>query len=83
MKKSAVIFANFSCLYFNYCIDIGEFLQVFKQANILPADNKKEKCDKTNKASANVLPSCMNILIKYFYRVNVDPAKDIALGIAL
>lgn len=40
-KKYAVIFANFNCLYFNYCIDISGILQVFKQANIITVYKKK------------------------------------------
>ena len=45
---NADIFANFTFLYFNYCIDIGEFPQVFKHADITPLHRKKEKSDKTN-----------------------------------
>ena len=37
------IFANFICLHFNYCIDIVGFPQVFKHADVIPADNKKKK----------------------------------------
>ena len=46
IEMNAGIFANFIWLHFNFCIDIGEFLQVFKHADILPADKKKEKSDK-------------------------------------
>ena len=43
---NADIFANFICLHFNYCVDIGEFPQEFKNDDIIPVHKKKEKSDK-------------------------------------
>ena len=48
IKMNSDIFANFICLHFNYCVDIGEFQQEFKNADIIPVHNEKEKSDKTN-----------------------------------
>ena len=41
IKMNAVIFANFICLHFNYCRDIGELPQVFKHADIMLVDKKE------------------------------------------
>ena len=41
IKMNSDIFANFICLHFNYCIDIGEFPQEFKSADIIPVHKKK------------------------------------------
>ena len=49
IKMNSNIFANFICLHFNYCIDIGEFPQEFKNADIILVHKKKEKSDKTNR----------------------------------
>ena len=47
IKMNTDIFANFICLHFNYCIDIGEFPQEFKNADILiPVDKRKKKVTK-------------------------------------
>ena len=54
---------------------------------------KKEKNDKTSYRAASILPSlsklfkkntidCMITLIRHFFQVNVDSAKDVALIIA-
>ena len=48
IKMNADIFANFICLHFSYCIDIGEFPHVFKDADIITVSKKKEKSNKTN-----------------------------------
>ena len=40
------IFANFICLHFNYCIDIGEFPQELKNADIIPVHKRKKKVTK-------------------------------------
>ena len=48
IKMYADNFANFICLHFDYFIDIGEFPQEFKNADIIPVHKKKEKSDKTN-----------------------------------
>ena len=40
---NADIFANFICLHLNYCVDIGEFPQVSKHADVIPVHKKKEK----------------------------------------
>ena len=90
---NADIFTNFICLHFNFCIDIGEFPQAFKHAEIIPVHNKK-KSDKTNYRPISILPNLSKIYKKliynqlygYFdkilYRINVDSAKDIVLRIA-
>ena len=41
IKMNANIFANFICFHLNYCINIGEFPQEFKNANIIPVHEKK------------------------------------------
>ena len=38
IKMNADIFANFIRLHFNYYIDIAEFPQVFKHADIIPVN---------------------------------------------
>ena len=43
MKRKAVIFANFNCLHFDYCIDISKFPQEFKNADVIPVYKKKKK----------------------------------------
>ena len=75
---NADIFTNFICLHFNFCIDIGEFPQAFKHAEIIPVHNKKKKvtklitdpsayCQTFLKFIKNVFTiNCMVILIKYF-----------------
>ena len=40
---NANIFANLICIHYNYCIDIREFPQAFKDTNITPVHKKKEK----------------------------------------
>ena len=57
IKMNADTFPNFICLDFNYCIDIGEFLQVFKYADITSVHEKKEKSDKTNYIPVSILPN--------------------------
>ena len=69
---NAGIFANFICLHFNFCIDIGEFLQVFKHVDILPADKKKEKSDKTNYRFVSILPNLSKIYEKLIYNQLYD-----------
>ena len=75
-------------LHVTCCIDIDKFFQVFKHA-----DMKKEKNDKTSYRAASILPSlsklfkkntidCMITLIRHFFQVNVDSAKDVVLIIA-
>ena len=78
IKMNADIFTNFICLHFNFCIDIGEFPQAFKHAEIIPVHNKKKKvtklitdlsayCQTFLKFIKNVFTiNCMVILIKYF-----------------
>ena len=55
IKINADIFANFISLHFNFFIDIGEFLQEFKNADIIPVHKKKEKSDKTNYKPVSIL----------------------------
>ena len=40
IKMNANIFANFICLHFSYCIDIVEFPQVFKHADMIKRKKK-------------------------------------------
>ena len=67
IKMNADIFANFICLHFNYCIDIGEFPQEFKNAEIIPVHKKKEKSDKTNCRPVSLLPNLSRIYEKLIY----------------
>ena len=67
IKMNADIFANFICLHFNYFIDIDEFPQVFKHANIIPVHKKKEKSDRTNYRPVNILPYLSEIYKKLIY----------------
>ena len=48
IKMNSNIFAHLTSLHFNYCIDINEFLQEFKNADIMPVPKKKERDDKNN-----------------------------------
>ena len=68
IKMNCDIFANFICLHFNYCIDIGEFPQVFKNADIIPVHKKKEKSDKTNYRPVGILPNLSKIYGKLIYK---------------
>ena len=43
IKMNSDIFANFFCVHFNYCIDIGEFPQEFKNADIIPVHKEERK----------------------------------------
>ena len=69
---NADIFANFICLYFNYCIDIGEFPQVFKHTDITLVHMKKEKSDKTNYRPVSILPNLSKIYKKLIYNQLYD-----------
>ena len=64
IKMNAHIFANFICLHFIYCIDIGEFQQVFKHAVITPVHKKKEKSDKTNYRPISIVPNLSKVYEK-------------------
>ena len=61
IKMNADIFANLICLHFNYCIDIGEFPQEFKNADIDPIHKKKEKSDKINYKPVSIPPNLSKI----------------------
>ena len=61
IKMNSDIFANFTCLPFNYCIDIGEFPQEFKNADIIPVHTKKEKGEKTNYTPVSILSNLSKI----------------------
>ena len=41
IKISVHVFANFICLHFDCCIDIGEFPQIFKHPQKIPVQKKK------------------------------------------
>ena len=83
---NADIFANFICLHFNYCIDIGEFPQV-------TVHMKKVKRDKTNYRPVSILRTflkftnnsftinSMIFLRRYFSQVSEDFAKDYLLAL--
>ena len=91
---NADIFTNFICLHFNFCIDIGEFPQAFKHAEIIPVHNKKKKVTKLITDLSAYCQTFLKFIKKriyyqlygYFdkilYRINVDSAKDIVLRIA-
>ena len=53
-------------------LDIGEFLQEFKNADIIPAHKKKEKSEKTNYRPVSILPNLSNIYEKLFYNQLYD-----------
>ena len=61
IKMNADIFANCVCLHFNYCIDIGEFPQEFKNADIIPVYKREEKSGKTNYRCVSILPNLYNL----------------------
>ena len=63
---------NFICLHFNYCIDTGEFPQVFKHADITPVHKKKEKSGKTNYRPVSILPNNSKIYQKLIYNQLYD-----------
>ena len=48
IEMNSNIFAHFTSSRFNYCIDINEFLQEFKNADIMPVHKKKERGGKNN-----------------------------------
>ena len=79
IKMNSDIFANFICLHFNYCIDTGEFLQEFKNADIIPVHKKKEKSDKTNYRLVSILPNLSNIYEKLIYNQLYDYFDKILL----
>ena len=62
ITMNADIFANF-----NYCIDNGEFPQVFKHAGITLVHKKKEKSDKTNYRPVGILSNLCKIYEKLIY----------------
>ena len=61
IKINVDIFANFICIHFYYCIDVGEFPQAFKHADITPVHKKKEKSDKTNYRPVSILSNIPKI----------------------
>ena len=63
------------------CIDIAEFPQVFKHANIIHVHKKKEKSDKNNYRPISILPNVSKIDKKLICRDNLEFAKDIILNI--
>ena len=65
------IFANFICLHFNYCIDIGEFPQELKNADIIPV-HKRKKSDKANYRPVSILPNLSKIYEKLIYNQLYD-----------
>ena len=67
VKKNADIFANFICLYFNYCIDNVEFPQEFKNADVILKHKKKEKSDKNNYRPVSIQPNLSKIYEKIIY----------------
>ena len=79
IKMNSDIFANFTCLPFNYCIDIGEFLQEFKNADIIPVHTKKEKGEKTNYTPVSILSNLSKILKKIIYNQLYDYFDKILL----
>ena len=79
IKMNSDTFANFICLHFNYCIDIGEFPQEFKNANIIPVHKKKEKSDKTNYRPVSILPNLSQIYEKLLYNQLYDYFDKILL----
>ena len=79
IKMNSDIFANFICLHFNYCIDIGEFPQEFKNADIIPVHKKKEKSDKTNYRPVSILPNLSKIYEKLIYNQLYDYFDKILL----
>ena len=64
---NAYIVANFICLHFNYCIDIGEFPVVFKHGDIKSLHKKKEKSNRTNYRTVSILPNLSKIDEKLIY----------------
>ena len=67
IKINSNIFAHFTSLHFNYCIDINEFLHEFKSADIMPVHKKKEKDDKNNYRLVSVLSNLSKIYKKQIY----------------
>ena len=67
IKMNTYVFAHFICLHFNYVKDIGEFRQVFKDADIIPIHKKKEKSDKTNYRPISKLLNVSKIYEKLIY----------------
>ena len=67
IRMNSDIFANFTCLHFNYCIDIGDYPQEFKNADIIPVHKKKEKSDKNNYRPVSILPNLSKIYEEIMY----------------
>ena len=67
IKMNANIFANFIYIHFNYCIDIGEFPQAFKHADITPVHKKKEKSYKINYRPVSIISNLSKIYVKLIY----------------
>ena len=79
IKLNSHIFANFICLHFNYSIDIGEFPQESKNADIIPIHKKKQKSDKTNYRPVSILPNLSKIYEKLIYNQLYDYFDKILL----
>ena len=67
IKMNTHIVANFICLHFNHCIDIGEFQGVFKHGDIKSLYKKKEKSNRTNYRTVSILPNLSKIDEKLIY----------------
>ena len=79
INMNAGIFANFFCLHFKYCLDIGEFSQVFKRVDIIPAHKKREKSDKNSYRPVSILLNLSKIYEKLVYNQLYDYFDNILL----
>ena len=80
LNEFLLILSNFcEFLHFNYCVDIGEFLQEFKNADVIPVHKKKEKSDKTNYIPVSILPNLSKIYEKLIYNQLYDYFDKILL----
>ena len=69
---NAHIVANLIYLHFNHGIDIGEFPQVFRHADIILLHKKKAKSNKNNYRNVNILPKLSKVHEKLIYNQLYD-----------
>ena len=78
--------ANFICLHFNHCRDIGEFPQESGQANTIPVNKKKEKKEvqlhlKVKEQDISLIKNyCITINIKIISSIHIFIFKIQVLG---
>ena len=68
IKYNKDIYANFICSHFNSCLDLGEFPEALKNADVIPIYKKKEKSLKENYRPVSILSNISKIYEKLMFK---------------